>query len=230
MTQVNETQVQDTNVILVDDVEYNVTQQEQYFREQTIDGVKKRRPNQKFESLVIVGSDNEETTDELLMQNLVTVVASIPKQVAAILNKAMLEETKAMFVANKDNWDYVPDYKLAGLKVIGDKLLEPVRKGRTITKVSLASLGNWYESYSINVLGKTEKAANNGNKIIADNFSQYLTEIDVLNMFISIFKDVNTDDKEVISPEDAVTLQAVVKQLDDVIEASKEVKLSVDSL
>lgn len=217
--------------IVIDDVQFKVEIQDQYFREvKNADGSKKKRDNVNFATAVIPFDDSVENAEDKLAETLVSVISIMPKQIKAILDKAVLEEVKAKFVENKDNWSYVPDLKEISLKAIGDKLLEPARKGRQITKATLESLANWYKGYAVEVLGKTEQAGVNGASIIQDEFKQYLGKVDVLKMFIQVFNDVDVDNVEIIKEEDKNTLQALTNKLEEVVKLTDKPMLDVDSL
>ena len=244
MTQVNQTQVNSNQVtinevaytdkqpIKIDGMKLEVEIQEQYFRGQVKDGKKVTRPNAKFATSVIPfnSTGNEEEDNANLAMALTEIIAEIPKQVKAILDKAVLDEVKRLFVENKDDWNYLPDFTKVSLKQLGDKLLEPTRKGRIVTKATLALLADWYKGYAVSVLGKTEQAAKNGADIIASNFAQYVGEVNVLKMFVSMFEDVDIDNPELISEDNAITLQAVTNQLNELLKVVDKPILDVNAL
>lgn len=217
--------------IIIDDSVFNIEIQDQYFREVKLaNGDKKKRDNVFFATPVIPFDDKAEDGEDKLAETLVSLIASMPKQVKAILDKVILDDIKTQFVANKDDWNFVPDVSKVSLKAIGDRLLEPTRKGRQITKATLEALANWYKGYAVGVLGKTEQAADNGSKIIADEFKQYLGKVDVLKMFIQVFNDVDVDNPEVISEDDKITLQALTVKLEDIVKVTDQPVLDVNML
>ncbi len=219
------------SIVVIDNLEFEVKVNEQYFRKsKDADGNEVRRDTAHYFVPAVVGSNDNDVSDDQLAENLVSIISAYPKQVAAILNKSMDEQAKSQFVDNKDNWQFIPDIKEVSLKLIGDKLLEPVRRGRIVTKVTLESLGNWYKDYSVNVLGKSDKAATNGSNIIKDNFSGYTSELEVIKMFVEVFKDVDTDNREQIQADDVITLQALVNQLEEIVKANEQAKVSVAEL
>lgn len=100
---------------------------------------------------------------------------SFAAEIAAILNEAISQRAKKLFLANSENWDFVPADSECSLEAIYSDLIAVSSRGsRTLTKESLKLAASYYSGAAIQFLGKSPKVAENGATLIEAKFAPIL--------------------------------------------------------
>jgi hypothetical protein len=105
-------------------------------------------------------------------------------KVAKVLNANLEEYGKQLLAEKGDDWEYTPASSEITIDALYDDLMRPSNKGnRILSKAVLERLADLYRHYAVTNLGKSEKAAELGAKIIRTKFAMIAGENKVLQTF-----------------------------------------------
>lgn len=96
-------------------------------------------------------------------------------EVAEIINSAIIQRAKRLFLDNTYDWNFIPSEADCSVDAIYAALVaENSRGSRTITKESLKQAATYYVDAATEILGKSEKVAQNGATLIESKFAGIL--------------------------------------------------------
>lgn len=99
----------------------------------------------------------------------------LPEEIAKILNDSLEQHAKKLFAAHQTDWNYSPTVEEVTIENVYAELTKVSARGsRLLTKETLKDFATYYIKAATEILGKSEKVAQNGATLIEGKFASIL--------------------------------------------------------